>query len=259
MSAGEAGRGHWGKGPRGQPALFSCWLAPPEGACHEIRLLRPFESEVYEWAKGAIYFAQPPAISCGVTPSDAARLRAGVDFPRDRTDFERFFPGDQACSRYLEELRLPEGFICRRCHAVQEPWRMKRRLLLCPTCRTQTSVTVGTIFEGTRKPLKLWFLAAWEITGHKCGANALTLQRMPGPSPCAHARGTPGRLLGEALASRNLPGCSEQEATRLLPRRIHLPVQPPLLSVPWAPVPQTPGTRGSDRLMYRLSWARGRG
>jgi transposase-like protein len=42
------------------------------------------------------------------------------------------------------------------------------------------SVTAGTIFEGTRKPLKLWFIAAWEITGHKYGANALTVKRMLG-------------------------------------------------------------------------------
>lgn len=57
---------------------------------------------------------------------------------------------------------------------------MKRGLLLCRACRAQTSVTAGTIFEGTRKPLKLWFIAAWEIMGHKYGANALTVQSMLG-------------------------------------------------------------------------------
>jgi hypothetical protein len=51
---------------------------------------------------------------------------------------------------------------------------------LCPACRVQTSVTAGTIFEGTRKPLKLWFIAAWEVMGHKYGTNALTVQRMLG-------------------------------------------------------------------------------
>lgn len=57
---------------------------------------------------------------------------------------------------------------------------MRRGLLLCPACRTQASVTAGTIFEGTRKPLKLWFIAAWELMGHKYGANSLTVQRMLG-------------------------------------------------------------------------------
>jgi transposase-like protein len=41
-------------------------------------------------------------------------------------------------------------------------------------------VTAGTIFEGTRKPLRLWFIAAWEIVGHKYGANAMNVKRMLG-------------------------------------------------------------------------------
>jgi hypothetical protein len=41
-------------------------------------------------------------------------------------------------------------------------------------------VTAGTIFQGTRKPLRLWFIAVWEIVGHKYGANAMDIQRMLG-------------------------------------------------------------------------------
>jgi len=39
---------------------------------------------------------------------------------------------------------------------------------------------VTTIFEGTRKPLRLWFIAAWKITGHKYGVNAVTIKRLLG-------------------------------------------------------------------------------
>lgn len=42
----------------------------------------------------------------------------------------------------------------------------------------QTTITSGTIFHGTRKPLTLWFRAMWHITGQKYGANALGLQRV---------------------------------------------------------------------------------
>lgn len=38
----------------------------------------------------------------------------------------------------------------------------------------------GTIFEGTRKPLKTWFLAMWFVTSQKLGTNALGLQRILG-------------------------------------------------------------------------------
>jgi transposase-like protein len=41
-------------------------------------------------------------------------------------------------------------------------------------------VTAGTIFEGTRKPLRLWFKAMWELISPKYGANALGLQRVLG-------------------------------------------------------------------------------
>ena len=40
--------------------------------------------------------------------------------------------------------------------------------------------TAGTIFEGTRKPLRMWFLAMWFVTSQKNGVSALGLQRVLG-------------------------------------------------------------------------------
>jgi transposase-like protein len=122
----------------------------------------------------------PPTISCGVRSADAARLRAGKDYPTDLSEFDRFFPDEAACERYIERLRWPNGFVCPWCGDTRESWRTARGPQLCPGCRRRVSATAGTIFEGTRKPLKLWFIAAWEITGHKYGANALNVKRMLG-------------------------------------------------------------------------------
>ena len=115
-----------------------------------------------------------------MTQSDPARLEAGVDYPADLSQFDAFFPDEEACARYLERLRWPDGFHCPKCDGRGDAWRMGRGLLLCRHCRAQVSVTAGTIFEGTRKPLKLWFIAAWEITAHQYGANALNVKRMLG-------------------------------------------------------------------------------
>ncbi len=41
-------------------------------------------------------------------------------------------------------------------------------------------MTAGTIFEGTRKPLRTWFLAMWFVTSQKNGVSALGLQRALG-------------------------------------------------------------------------------
>ena len=112
-------------------------------------------------------------------PANAARLRAGIDYPTNLSDFDRFFPDEAACGRFLERLRWPGGFVCPSCNHAGAPWRTARGPL-CPNCRRRASVTAGTIFQGTRKPLKLWFIAAWEIVAHKYGANAVNVKRMLG-------------------------------------------------------------------------------
>lgn len=111
--------------------------------------------------------------------ADASQLRPGVDYPKNRTEFERFFPDEEACETFLIQLRWPDGFVCPGCRSQGDPWRSARGLL-CRTCKWRTSVTAGTIFHRTRKPLKLWLLAAWEIAGPKYGTNAMTLMRALG-------------------------------------------------------------------------------
>ncbi len=57
---------------------------------------------------------------------------------------------------------------------------MKRRLLWCQGCNHQVSVTAGTLFNDTHKPLRLWFEAMWYVVNQKSGVSALGLQRVLG-------------------------------------------------------------------------------
>jgi transposase-like protein len=57
---------------------------------------------------------------------------------------------------------------------------LARVLLQCAACSYQSSVTAGTIFQDTRKPLRLWFRAVWWVTSQKNGASAMGLQRVLG-------------------------------------------------------------------------------
>lgn len=100
--------------------------------------------------------------------------RAGRDYPRDWHELLAWFPDEAACRAYLERLRWPEGFVCPACGG-RGGWRTGRGLLLCAACRHATSVTAGTIFEGTRTPLRTWFAACWYVTSQKQGASALGL------------------------------------------------------------------------------------
>ena len=53
-------------------------------------------------------------------------------------------------------------------------------LFQCGNCRRQSSITAGTIFQDTRKPLLMWFRAMWYATSQKNGGNASELQRLLG-------------------------------------------------------------------------------
>jgi len=53
-------------------------------------------------------------------------------------------------------------------------------LLRCAQCDYQVSVTAGTIFQDTHKPLTMWFRAVWFVTSQKNGGSALGLQRVLG-------------------------------------------------------------------------------
>ena len=92
-------------------------------------------------------------------------------------EFEERFRTEPACLKYLVRLHWPDGFICPECQSLHG-WQTKRGLWHCQQCGRQTSITAGTIFHGTHKPLTLWFRAMWHITSQKYGANALGLQRV---------------------------------------------------------------------------------
>ena len=101
------------------------------------------------------------------------------DYPRTLMEFEQSFNTEQACREYLYQLRWPEGFRCPRCRH-HEAWQIDRGLNECKQCHFNPSVTAGTRFQDTRKPLRLWFRAMWYVTNQKHGVSALGLQRTLG-------------------------------------------------------------------------------
>ena len=101
------------------------------------------------------------------------------DYPRTVMELEERFSTEEACRDYLIRLRWPDGFVCPRCQ-IPGNWTATRGRLICRACRYQASVTAGTIFQDTHKPLRMWFRAAWHITSQKNGASAVSLQQVLG-------------------------------------------------------------------------------
>jgi transposase-like protein len=101
------------------------------------------------------------------------------DYPHTLEEFEARFATEQACRDYLIRLRWPDGFRCPRC-GQNRAWPIRALRLQCAACDYQVSVTAGTIFQDTHKPLRTWFRALWWVTSPKTGASALGLQRALG-------------------------------------------------------------------------------
>lgn len=90
-------------------------------------------------------------------------------------EFERRFSSEVACRDYLAGLRWPDGFCCPRC-GNRRAWPVGSERFQCTNCDYQVSVTAGTIFQDSHKPLLLWFRAIWWVSSQKTGASALGLQ-----------------------------------------------------------------------------------
>ena len=100
-------------------------------------------------------------------------------FPQTALDFQDWFRSEEACRDYIVHLRWPEGFRCSHCSGTKA-WFTRRHTFHCATCGRQASIVVGTIFQDTRKPLRLWFQAMWYVVNQKQGVSALGLQKALG-------------------------------------------------------------------------------
>ncbi len=95
---------------------------------------------------------------------------------------------DDEAREKLEALRWPSGTICPKCGAVGESYKIeslrrsstRKGLWRCRACKSQFTVTVGTIFEDSHIPLSKWLLAIHLLCASKKGMSAHQLHRMLG-------------------------------------------------------------------------------
>lgn len=108
------------------------------------------------------------------------QFQQGMSLP----EFLSAFGSEAQCARAVEEARWPGGFRCPRCDktAYCVVLHDARPLFQCNACRRQTSLTAGSLFEGTKLPLTKWFLAIYLISQAKTGLSALALKRQVGVS-----------------------------------------------------------------------------
>lgn len=94
-------------------------------------------------------------------------------------EFMDRFSTEEACRRYIAEVRWGGVPICPRCGG-NKLWAVRRGVFQCRKCRRDISATAGTTFGGSRIPLRLWFQALWLVVSQKNGVSAQGLARALG-------------------------------------------------------------------------------
>lgn len=96
------------------------------------------------------------------------------------------FHNEQAAFDYVEAQLWPNGPVCPHCKATGEKiGRLQGKttrigLRKCYACRKPFTVRVGTIFEDSHLPLRLWLQAIHLLCASKKGISTRQLQRMLG-------------------------------------------------------------------------------
>lgn len=93
-----------------------------------------------------------------VLESIRARM-AGQEVSDD--DFNKIFPDDTACYRYLYELKWEKMFVCRRCGHQDSDNDIKLFTKKCTKCAYIESVTAHTLFHGLKFPINKAFHIAY--------------------------------------------------------------------------------------------------
>jgi transposase-like protein len=98
------------------------------------------------------------------------------------------FGTDEAAREYLEAVRWPNGPVCAHCGnpdratiydiAPNPAKKIRAGLRECKACGEQFTVTVGTVFERSKIPLRKWLVAWYMLCTSKKGVSALQIQRM---------------------------------------------------------------------------------
>ena len=101
-------------------------------------------------------------------------------------------PDEAAAYAFLEDLRWGDQPVCPHCGSIAKHYFLnpkdgdrktrtgaatQRRVWKCKDCRKQFTVLVGTIFQGTKIPVRTWIFVIFEMCSSKNGVAAREIER----------------------------------------------------------------------------------
>ena len=115
-------------------------------------------------------------------PMNRVQFQPGLSMHR----FMELYGTPDKCEAAVINWRWPDGYVCPSCSEASGSFSSYHRGKLlyrqCSTCHFQCSVIAGTIFEATKLPLTVWFLAMHLLTQAKTNMSMLELSRHLGVS-----------------------------------------------------------------------------
>ena len=101
-------------------------------------------------------------------------LREGISL----IELGEMFPDEAAATAWFESGAWPSGRHCPRCGSTETTETMKHNMpYWCPACRNQFSVTVGTLMERSKVPLRKWAFAIYLEMSSLKGVSSMKLHR----------------------------------------------------------------------------------
>src|SRR5437016_9153140 len=99
-----------------------------------------------------------------------------------RNQFDKDFPNDDVCLESIKQSRWPSGMIyCQTCEKERKHYRVTGRMAYaCDRCGKHVYPLVGTIFQKSTTPLRIWFQAMYLMGSTRCGISAKQIQRETG-------------------------------------------------------------------------------
>ena len=97
------------------------------------------------------------------------------------------YQNEDSARKYIESKLWPDGAFCPHCGTKGNSYKLESRpassnklrkgVYKCGTCRKPFTVTIGTIFEGSRIPLHKWLLGLHLMCSANKSISAVQLQR----------------------------------------------------------------------------------
>ena len=92
-------------------------------------------------------------------------------------DLLQAFPTEESCIAYLEKQLWGDGEPVSPYDPTSKVYRRGDGMYRCKNTGKNFNVRIGTIFEGTKLPLRKWFLAIYFTCNHKKAISSLQLSK----------------------------------------------------------------------------------